>query len=125
MAGPARAGVFVYALDVERIAAFYAHVLGLARVHARADLVVLDGPDLQLLVLAMPPMAGALTPAPDAPRAGALGFFATVDALADAAACAAQRGGRVLDGRWAGPGFTVARAMDPEGNAFQLREPRA
>lgn len=124
MTGPARAGVFVYAIDVERVARFYAGVLGLARRHARDDLVVLDGPDLQLVVNAMPAehAAGIAIASPPRPRHGALRFFFTVDTLDAAATRARAHGGAVLDGRWPGPGFVAAQAMDPEGNVFQLRE---
>ena len=126
MSGPARAGVFVYAKDLERVAAFYERLLGLRRLHARDEIIVLDGPDLQLLVHAIPAeYARDITIATPPVRRtnSAMKFFATVPSLADAAGVAAAAGGAVFDERWAGRGFVACNAMDPEGNVFQLREP--
>ena len=125
MAGPARAGLFVYAKDMQRLAAFYEAVLGMSPGHASADLVVLNSPDIQLIVHAMPPtIAGAVTiSSPPQKRENCvMKFFFTVPSIAVAESMASTLGGAVLPEQWAGPGFNVRNAYDPEGNVFQIRE---
>lgn len=125
MPGPARAGLFVYAKDPVRLAAFYEALLGMTRVHATPELVVLRSPDLQLVVHAMPAHVAAqvdITLPPRRREDAAYKFFHTVPSLAAAQATAASLGGEVLPEQWRGPGFVVRNAVDPEGNIFQLRE---
>lgn len=125
MPGPARAGLFVYALDKERLVRFYETIAGMSRLHETPDLTVLESPDIQLLVHRIPaPIAATLTiNSPPARRDGtALKFFFTVAGIAVARELAAGLGGEVFDEVWQGPGFVVCNAMDPEGNVFQLRE---
>lgn len=126
MAGPARAGLFIYAVDAPRVAAFYAAVAGMQQLHARDELIVLESPDIQLLIHAIPPHIAAGIEIGSPPRKRedtALKFFFTVPSLAEARAQAARLGGEVFDENWQGPGFVICNAMDPEGNVFQLREP--
>ncbi|HUD40546.1 MAG TPA: VOC family protein [Dokdonella sp.] len=126
MSGPAREGVFVYAKDVERLARFYAALLGLRRVHDAAELAVLGGASIQLIVHAIPPAIAATIRIDSPPKRRedtALKFFFTVPSLAEARRSAAALGGEVLAEVWDGPGFRVCNAVDPEGNVFQLREP--
>lgn len=54
MPGPARAGLFLYALDPERVAAFYTVLANMVRLHATAELIILESPDIQLLVQRIP-----------------------------------------------------------------------
>lgn len=125
MSGPARAGFFVYAADLSRVATFYERVLDMRRVQAREDIVILASPDMQLIVHAIPPeFAVDITiEAPPVRRAdAAYKFFATVPRLDAAAEAAAGAGGRMFDERWQGRGFVACNVMDPEGNVFQLRE---
>ena len=125
MSGPARAGMFVYAKDRERVAAFYERVLGMRRLQAREDIVILASPDLQLLVHAIPPEFAAdidIHTPPVRRHDTAYKFFATVPRLDVAGEAAAAAGGEMFDERWQGPGFVACNAMDPEGNVFQLRE---
>jgi predicted enzyme related to lactoylglutathione lyase len=125
MSGPARDGVFVYAKDPQRLAAFYASLLGLRRVHGDAELAVLDGTSIQLIVHAIPPAIAAsirITSPPKRREDTALKLFFTVPSLADARERAAALGGEVLAEVWNGPGFRVCNAVDPEGNVFQVRE---
>lgn len=125
MPGPARAGVFVYAKDMQTLASFYAAIAGMARLHEEADLIVLESPDIQLLVHRIPPHIAAdiVIAVPPVRRENtALKFFFTVASLAQARARAAELGGMVFEENWSGPGFVVCNAMDPEGNVFQVRE---
>lgn len=125
MPGPARAGLFIYALDRERIAAFYAAVAGMARLHEAPELIVLESADIQLLVHAIPPpfAEGIRIASPPVRRENtALKFFFTVHSLVTAREMARTLGGEIFTENWAGPGFTVCNGMDPEGNVFQVRE---
>ena len=65
MPGPARAGALLYASAPERLAGFYEQVLSMNRVHVSGELVVLESPDFQLVVHAIPRKLAA----PASPRA--------------------------------------------------------
>ena len=125
MSGPARAGLFIYAKELERIASFYEGVAGMQKIHTSDDLIVLESTDIQLLVHKIPePIASEITiDSPPGPREDtALKFFFTVPSLAQARLAAERLGGEVFNENWKGPGFLVCNAMDPEGNIFQVRE---
>jgi predicted enzyme related to lactoylglutathione lyase len=128
MPRPARAGLFIYAVDSIRIASFYEAVAGMARLHETSELIVLESPDIQLLVHAIPHHIAtgiAITSPPHRREDTALKFFFTVPSLAAARTMAAHLGGEVFSENWPGPGFIVCNAMDPEGNVFQVRESAA
>lgn len=124
MSKPARAGLFIYGKDFERLATFYEYVLGMSRLRATGEMVVLGSPDIQLIVHELPPeIAATVTISiPPVRRDSSLKFFFTVPSIAAAAAQAAAFGGKVLPEQWQGPGFRVVNALDPEGNVFHLRE---
>lgn len=125
MSGPARAGLFIYAKDLPRLAGFYESLLGMSRVHATSDLVVLHSPDIQLVIHAIPPAIAAsisISSPPEKRDDAALKFFFTVPSIAEAAASAHDLGGEVMPERWQAPGFRACNAIDPEGNIFQVRE---
>lgn len=123
MAGPARAGIFIYAANLARLADFYEAVLGAARLHSTPELVVLGSPDLQVVVHAMPPHPPSDRTDAARPEHAAYKFFYTVPGIEQARTVVTTLGGEILPGRWQGPGFTVCNVVDPEGNIFQLREP--
>jgi predicted enzyme related to lactoylglutathione lyase len=128
MSGPARAGLFIYAKDLPRLAGFYESLLGMSRVHSAPGLVVLRSADIQLTLHAIPQSIAAsiYMASPPAKRDNAaLKFFFTVPGIAEAAARAPAIGGEVLPEQWQGPGFRACNAVDPEGNIFQLRESAA
>ena len=125
VSGPARAGLFLYAKDLERVAGFYAAVLGMSPVRPSGELIVLNSPDIQLVVHAIPPAIAesiTITTPPQRREDSAMKFFFTVRSIAAAGKIATELGGMVFPEQWAGPGFTVCNACDPEGNVFQLRE---
>ena len=125
MPGPARAGLFVYAKDKDRVCSFYEAVAVMTRLHETADLTVLESPAIQLLVHRIPDHIAAgitITTPPLKREDTALKFFFTVASLDAARVIAASLGGEVGCENWHGPGFIVCNAMDPEGNVFQLRE---
>lgn len=125
MTGPAPAGLFVYAKTLTTMAAFYETLLAMTRVHASDDLVVLQSPDLQLVLHAIPRHIAddIVIDVPPQPREdAALKFFFTVPSLDAARAVAPGLGGAVMAEAWRGGGFVACNACDPEGNLFQLRE---
>jgi len=125
MAGPAQAGLFIYAKDLPRLTHFYQTLLSMQILHQREELVVLQSPQMQLLLHAIPANIAAgidITSPPTRREDCALKFFFTVDSLAMARTTAAELGGEVFEQCWNGPGFRVSNACDPEGNIFHLRE---
>ncbi|MCU0565927.1 MAG: hypothetical protein MUF49_04950 [Oculatellaceae cyanobacterium Prado106] len=86
---------------------------------------VLNSPDFQLLIHAMPPHIAATVTiqSPPEPRdQTAIKLFFTVDSLAEASVIMRNLGGELLEQEWTGPGFRVRNGYDLEGNIFQLRE---
>lgn len=125
MSGPAPAGLFIYALDMQRLAGFYEAILGMRRLHSVPELVVLQSQDVQLIVHAIPAHIAAtlsISTPPERREDTALKFFFTVPSIAAARTQAAALGGEVMQETWSGPGFRVCNAVDPEGNIFQVRE---
>ena len=125
MPGPARAGALIYAKDLEGLAAFYERLLPMTRAHASKELIVLESPDFQLLVHAIPPHIAPtviIKSPPEKRQQTAIKLFFTVASLSEARATAAKLGGEVFPEQWEGPGFRVCNACDPEGNIFQVRE---
>ena len=123
MTGPARAGLFIYAKELDRVAGFYETLLGMSRLHASAELVVLQSQDVQLIVHQVPASIAADIESPPQPRGDcALKFFFSVPSIDAARQVAADLGGQVLDPLYPGRGFIACNAIDPEGNIFHLRE---
>ncbi len=125
MPGPARAGLFIYAKDPERLSTFYESIGGMVRLHQTEGLIIIESSDIQLLIHGIPPSIAAgiaIKSPPDRREDTALKFFFTVPSLAGSRQLAAQLGGEVFNENWQGPGFVVCNACDPEGNIFQVRE---
>ena len=125
MSGPSQAGLFIYAKDLERIATFYESVMGVSRLHATPEMVILQLQNLQLLIHGIPEHIAStfeITTPPERREDTALKFFFTVESIANARTAAAALGGEVFNEQWRGPGFIVCNGYDPEGNIFQLRE---
>ena len=125
MTSPARAGIFIYAANHDRLSGFYQAVLGMTEAHRTDQMIVLRSPDMQLIVQAMPSQVASqldITEPPQVRDSAAIKFFCTVPALATAQESAQALGGQVFPEQWRGPGFVVRNASDPEGNIFQVRE---
>ena len=123
--GPACAGLFIYAKDTEHIAKFYESVASMSRLHQSDELIVLQSPDIQLLIHQIPEQFAndiTISSPPEKRENTALKFFFTVPGIADARTMAAAKGGEIFNESCAGPGFTACNAMDTEGNVFQVRE---
>ena len=124
--GTSKPWVAVYALDVDRVAAFYAAVLGLD-VDDRADgYVVLASDDLEVAVVRiMEPYASEIVVAdpPERREDSAVKASFVVADLEAARRTASEHGG-VVDGperEWEFRGFRAVDGHDPEGNVLQLR----
>lgn len=108
-----------------RMAAFYEALLGMRRLPAAADHAVLQSPDIELVVHAIPErIASTVTIAspPELREDTAIKLFFTVPSLAEARRLAPGLGGTVFADVWSGAGFRAVNGYDPEGNIFQLRE---
>lgn len=125
MTAPARAGAVLYAKDAAVLAEFYRQLLAAQQLHAEPAYFVLQSPDVQLVLHAIPePIASTFVIAsPPEPREdAAIKLFFTVPSIELARETAERFGGVVHGQAWEGDGFTACDAMDPEGNVFQLRE---
>lgn len=128
MSGPSRTGVLFYAKNLASVSAFYERVLGAKVVHSDEDHRVLQSPDVQLIIHAIPPQyaSGIVIEVPPAPREEqAIKPFFTVDSLAVTEGLVEQLGGKVCGPVWPGPGMKVRNVCDPEGNIVHLRESAA
>lgn len=125
MAGPATSGVLIYAKDVERLASFYETVLAMSRAHDSPELVVLELPETQLVLHAIPAKIAAsisITAPPARREQSALKPFFAIESISVARTAAARLGGEVFADEFSARGFNACNACDPEGNIFQVRE---
>ncbi len=128
MSGPARTGVLFYAKNLALVSDFYEHVLGARVVHSDEEHRVLQSPDVQLIIHAIPQQyaSSIVIDVPPVPRdEQAIKPFFTVESLAVAEALAEQLGGKVCGPIWPGPGMRARNVCDPEGNIVHLRESAA
>lgn len=126
--GPARTGILFYAKDLLAVSTFYEKVLDAKVLLADDTHRVLQSPDAQLIIHAIPESyrgAIAIAVPPEPREEQAIKPFFTVADLAAAEALAEQFGGRVCGPVWAGPGMSVRNVCDPEGNLIHLRGPAA
>ncbi|WP_274391205.1 VOC family protein [Xanthomonas campestris] len=106
MSQAASAGLFIYAKDLERVAAFYQRLLGMQAIHSSKELVVLNAAALQLVIHAVPEAIAASIAIADPPSRRentALKFFFTVPSIAQLAELATALGGEILPEQWRGP----------------------
>ncbi len=125
MPGPARTGLLIYAKDLVAVSSFYEQVLSAKVLRADDEHRVLQSPDVQLIIHAIPEQyaSSIVIQAPPIPREEqAIKPFFTVASLATAERVAEQCGGKVWGPVWPGPGIQVRNFCDPEGNIVHLRE---
>ena len=117
--------VVVYAMDVERMTAFYAAVLGVPVERPDPTLALLDGGTWELVINAIPAAYAegiAIADPPEVRHDTPIKAILPVDDLGRARAAAAGLGGVVRDEsqEWAFRGVVFCDGVDPEGNVFQL-----
>jgi catechol 2,3-dioxygenase-like lactoylglutathione lyase family enzyme len=122
-----RSGAVLFATRVERVAAFYARVLGLTEAGRDDDHIVLESSGFQLVVHQIPGRPAAAAEAAEKParRAGAAFkpvFF--VRSVAQVRAIVNAYGGAMEppEQEWRFNGALVCDALDPDGNVIQFRE---
>ena len=126
MPGPARAGVLIYAMDLDRMSGFYQRLLAMRLLHQDADHHVIESDDMQLILHAIPPHIAkdiSIATPPVVREEQAIKPFFTVRTLAEAAAVLAEFGCSMVGPEYPGPGIRTRNAVDPEGNVIHLREP--
>lgn len=116
--GPAKHGVIVYSSDIKALAGFYSALFSMQVARETSELVSLVKDGFSVIIH---------TPPFDMPAAqfSAVKLFMTVENLAEARLKAQQLGGKVFDGEWSNPIFTVCNIADSDGNVIQLREFKA
>ena len=118
----------LFARRLDRVATFYANVLGLREVNRDGDHILLESPGFQLVVHRIINDAATIELSdPPARRASAAFkpvFF--VERLANVRAIAKRHGGAMEPSskEWSFDGVVVCDALDPEGNVIQFRETR-
>lgn len=125
MAGPARTGMLIYAKNVAAVSTFYEQVLNARVLHADEEHRVLQSPDVQLIIHAIPSeyVSSVDIEVPPEPRTEqAIKPFFTVKSLESAVTLVEKLGGRPCGPIWPGPGMNVRNVCDPEGNILHLRE---
>jgi predicted enzyme related to lactoylglutathione lyase len=121
---PSRAGILIYAKNLEAVASFYAGILGAVVVHADSEHKVLQSADAQLIIHAIPQHIadGIVINSPPEPREEqAIKPFFTVTDLDAAEQLVAELGGKVHGKILPAPGLKVRNVCDPEGNIVHLR----
>jgi predicted enzyme related to lactoylglutathione lyase len=125
MPGPARAGILIYAKELAKVSLFYERVLDLRVLHADNDHNILESPDIQLIIHAIPAHVAAsvaISIPPEPREEQAIKPFFSVPSLAVAERIVESCGGKVCGPIWPGPGMRVRNVCDPEGNIMHLRE---
>jgi predicted enzyme related to lactoylglutathione lyase len=128
MTTPARSGVLIYAKNLEEVSNFYERVLGARVLHTDAEHKVLQSPDAQIIIHAIPPQYSqsiVISKPPVAREEQAIKPFFTVPNLAAAENLTTECGGLVWGPLWPAPGMRVRNVCDPEGNILHLRESAA
>jgi predicted enzyme related to lactoylglutathione lyase len=125
MPSPAKSGVLIYAKNLLAVSAFYEKLLGASVLQSDEMHRVLQSPDAQLIIHAIPPQFAddIVITVPPVPREEqAIKPFFTVACLDEAVTQVEALGGVVVGPIWPGPGMRVRNVCDPEGNMVHLRE---
>lgn len=124
MPGPARVGAVIYAKNLALLTSFYRDLLMAEVLHSDAVYAVLQSPDIQVVVHAIPQYIASTfeISVPPSPREEtAIKLFFTVPSFEWARGVVTKSGGVFQPEKWNGQGFTACNAVDPEGNVFQVR----
>ena len=126
MSYESRTGAVLFAKNLDRVAAFYSAVLGLAEMHRDADHILLESPGFQLVVHRIVGGGSGAADSTDPARRETAAFKPVffVPSLARVRNAADAHGGALegADREWSFNGVTVCDGIDPEGNVIQFRE---
>jgi predicted enzyme related to lactoylglutathione lyase len=127
MSSSANAGAVVFAKDIGRVAKFYEELFSIPVVHSERDHIVLESPQCQLVVHAIPKMIAdsiEITVPPTRRTESPIKLFFFVDSIAEARVKAVALGGELSPKKseWEARGFRACDGHDPEGNVVQVRE---
>ena len=130
MPNPTQAGAVVFAKDLARVARFYEELLPMTVAHAERDHIVLQAPQFELVVHAIPKRVAdsfEITVPPERRSETAIKLFFPVASLAEARDKAPALGGGLSPEKkeWEARGFRACDGYDPEGNVVQFREEAA
>jgi predicted enzyme related to lactoylglutathione lyase len=119
----------VFAKDIDTLTIFYREVLSMTIALADQQHVVLDAERFQLVIHGIPPelaMGITISSPPQLRGDVPIKLCLPVASIASARAKASRFGGMVwpLEHEWEAGNFRACDGYDPEGNVFQLREPR-
>ena len=122
-----RTGAVLFAKWLDRIADFYANVLGLTEAGRDDDHIVLESPGFQLVVHRIPGDRAAAVEIAKPPVRRVTAAFKPVffvPNIASVRVVAEAHGGMMepAEKEWSFNGVTVCDGMDPEGNVVQFRE---
>jgi catechol 2,3-dioxygenase-like lactoylglutathione lyase family enzyme len=125
-----RTGAVLYAKNVDRVATFYAAVLGLTEATRADDHIALESTGFHLVVHRITGAGSAAGDITDPPARRATAAFKPVFFVSDVSplrAVVAAYGGVMepADRQWSFNGMTVCDALDPEGNVIQFRAGQA
>jgi len=125
----AELGAVVYALDLDRMVAFYTRALGLAVEQRDEGFVVLACGDTSVTLVQVPPHIAEQFPVSDPPQRREdtpIKLSFAVPSIAAARAAAPAHGGVVdpAEQEWEFGQVRVCDGHDPEGNVVQVREAR-
>lgn len=120
-------GALVFAKNLERVARFYEHLLGLSVSHEDSDHVILESTNFELIVHAIPQHIAdsiAISAPPQAREETPIKLLLPVRSLSEARAAASRLGGQLgsTDKEWQAGKVRVCDGCDPEGNVFQFRQ---
>ena len=123
MANTARLGAVVFTGDKDRLARFYEAVTGLKVSTSDDGVTVLASDVFELVIHALPgePVGRAVLPG----RESYVKPFFPVESLAETRKRAVAFGGQLRppSDEWNARGFRACKAIDPDGNPIQFRQP--
>ena len=127
MSYESRTGAVLFARNLDRVATFYAVMLGLIEANRADDHILLESPGFQLVVhrvTAGGSTAGDITVPPARRRTAAFKPVFFVRSISRLRAVAETQGGVIepAEQEWSFNGVTVCDGLDPEGNVIQFRE---
>ncbi len=127
MSSHAKAGAVIFAKNMHLVAKFYDELLAMPGVHAESDHIVLESPQFQLVIHAIPKHIAEtieISQPPERRTETPIKLFFEIPSIAVARSKARALGGELNpeESEWEARGFRACDGHDPEGNVLQVRE---